>query len=165
MDTLGKRIAAFRKEKGLTQEALAEKTNVTAQAVSKWENDQTCPDIQLLPELSKILGVSVDKLLTGKTESAPPVTLVPEEERKAITDMMMRIECSAPDGDHVRVNLPLALIQIALETGLELPQFSGSSILQKIDFKQIFELVSRGAIGNLIEMESSDGEQLRIYVE
>ena len=57
-ETLGKRIAMLRKEKGLTQEQLAEKVGVSAQAVSKWENDVSCPDITLLPLLADILGVS-----------------------------------------------------------------------------------------------------------
>ena len=64
--TLGKRIAALRHEKGLKQDELAEKLAVSPQAVSKWENDQTCPDISLLPHLAEILGVSVDELLSGK---------------------------------------------------------------------------------------------------
>ena len=61
--TLGKRIAANRKGLGLTQEQLAERLGVTAQAVSKWENDQSCPDITILPQLADIFGVSVDALL------------------------------------------------------------------------------------------------------
>ena len=47
--TLGKRIEENRKKLGLTQDQLAEKLGVTAQAVSKWENDQSCPDITMLP--------------------------------------------------------------------------------------------------------------------
>ena len=69
--TLGKRIAMLRRRKELKQEELANMLDITAQAVSKWENDQTCPDISLLPELARILGVSVDELLTGKQEPAP----------------------------------------------------------------------------------------------
>ena len=46
----GARIASYRKEKELTQEALAQRLGVTNQAVSKWESDQCCPDIMLLPE-------------------------------------------------------------------------------------------------------------------
>lgn len=62
-ETLGKRIAMLRKEKGLTQKQLSEKLGVSAQAVSKWENDINCPDIALLPLLSRILNVTVDVLL------------------------------------------------------------------------------------------------------
>lgn len=61
--TIGKRIAANRKRLGLTQEQLAEKLGITAQAVSKWENDQTCPDISALPMLADIFGISTDELL------------------------------------------------------------------------------------------------------
>ena len=47
--TIGKRIAALRREKNLKQDDLAQMLEVSPQAVSKWENDQTCPDISLLP--------------------------------------------------------------------------------------------------------------------
>ena len=62
-ETLGKRIAAHRKGLGLTQDGLAEQLGVTAQAVSKWENDQSCPDISMLPKLSEIFGTNIDALL------------------------------------------------------------------------------------------------------
>ena len=65
--TLGKRIAENRKRLGLTQDALAEKLGVTAQAVSKWENDQSCPDITTLPKLAEIFGCSTDELLGIET--------------------------------------------------------------------------------------------------
>lgn len=61
--TLGKRIAAHRKRMGLTQEQLAEQLGITAQAVSKWENDLSCPDISVLPLLADIFKVSTDELL------------------------------------------------------------------------------------------------------
>lgn len=62
-ETLGKRIAANRRRLGLTQDALAEKLGLTAQAVSKWENDQSCPDITMLPRLAEIFRISTDELL------------------------------------------------------------------------------------------------------
>lgn len=62
-ETLGKRIAANRKRLGLTQEKLAEQLGVTAQAVSKWEHDQSCPDIIMLPKLAELFGVTTDDLL------------------------------------------------------------------------------------------------------
>ena len=68
-ETLGKRIVAHRKRLGLTQDRLAELVGVTAQAVSKWENDQSCPDITMLPKLAEVFGVSTDELLgIGKQE-------------------------------------------------------------------------------------------------
>lgn len=67
---MGKRIAQRRKELGWTQDQLAEKLGVTAQAVSKWENDQSCPDIATLPALADLLGLSVDELL-GRMPKEP----------------------------------------------------------------------------------------------
>lgn len=78
-ETLGKRIAQLRKEKGLTQEQLAEKVGVSAQAVSKWENDLSCPDITILPLLADILGVTVDELL-GVKPIEPHVIILDKEE-------------------------------------------------------------------------------------
>ena len=62
-ETLGKRIVSNRKRLGITQDRLAEQLGVTAQAVSKWENDQSCPDIAMLPKLAEIFGITTDELL------------------------------------------------------------------------------------------------------
>ena len=62
-ETLGKRITRHRKRLGMTQDKLAEQLGVTAQAVSKWENDQSCPDISMLPKLAELFGISIDSLL------------------------------------------------------------------------------------------------------
>lgn len=59
---MGARILRRRKEKGLTQEALANKLGVSNQAVSKWEGDVCCPDLQLLPLLADTLELSLDEL-------------------------------------------------------------------------------------------------------
>jgi len=76
METIGKRISENRKAKNIKQDKLAEMLLVSPQAVSKWENDISCPDISLLPKLSEILGITVDELLSGKKEK--PVAYVPE---------------------------------------------------------------------------------------
>ena len=74
--TLGKRIGMLRRQKGLKQEELAAALGVSPQAVSKWENDQTCPDISLLPKLATLLGISVDELLSGEEELLLSATLL-----------------------------------------------------------------------------------------
>ena len=61
--TLGATIAAKRKEKSLTQYELAEKMNVSDKAVSKWERNISCPDIDSFARLTDILGLSADELL------------------------------------------------------------------------------------------------------
>ena len=69
-ETLGRRIARLRLAKTATQERLAKELNVSPQAVSKWENDINYPDISLLPDLARFLGVSVDELLSGASASS-----------------------------------------------------------------------------------------------
>ena len=65
MSEVGLYIKKKRKEKGLTQAELADKLNISFQAVSKWETGETLPDTGILLELCNILDVSVDTLLNG----------------------------------------------------------------------------------------------------
>lgn len=162
--TIGKRIALLRKEKGLTQEELANAMGVSPQAVSKWENDQTCPDISALPKLARLLGVTVDELLEGKQELAP-VRLLPPAERKDLKDMMLRVIVDSADGDRVRVNVPLALVEVAMEIGMEMPQINGTDALKGVDLNKVLRLVREGLVGNLVEVDSTDGDKVRIFVE
>ena len=66
---LGMMISSLRKDKGMTQLEFAEKMGVTDKAVSKWERDLSCPDINSIPKLAEILEISVDDLMQGKTET------------------------------------------------------------------------------------------------
>ena len=74
----GKQIARLRKELGLTQKQLAEQLCVTDKAVSKWERDLSCPDVQLLPKLAQLLGITLDELL-----QAQPAPRQPEQKQPA----------------------------------------------------------------------------------
>lgn len=76
--TLGTMIAELRKQHGMTQLELAEKMGVTDKAVSKWERDLSCPDINSLPNLAEVLGVSVEELMQSKKEADAPVSKVSE---------------------------------------------------------------------------------------
>ena len=62
-------IRALRTQKGLTQKALAEAIGVGDKAVSKWERGLGCPDVSLLPELSRVLGVGLETLLSGSLDA------------------------------------------------------------------------------------------------
>ena len=162
--TIGKRIGLLRRQKGLTQEELANHMGVSPQAVSKWENDQTCPDISALPKLAGLLGVTVDALLSGKEEQ-PAVRLLPPEQRKDPRDMMLRITVDSKDGDRVRVNLPIALVEVAMEMGMAMPQINGNEALKGVDLNKVLRLVREGLVGNLVEVDSADGDKVRIFVE
>ena len=83
-ERIGGRVATLRKLKGMTQEQLARHLGVTPQAVSKWEHDQSCPDISILPDLASVLGTSIDELL-GKTVEVERKS-ESKAESKVITD-------------------------------------------------------------------------------
>ena len=166
--TLGTRIAALRKEKGLTQEELAEKLGVSSQAVSKWENDLSCPDIMLLPSLAKIFDTTVDELLSGKKETAD-TRVAPPQERKPFDELMLRIKVNSVEGEKVRVNLPMPLIKATLEcaSGIKLNGLMGNSngVLDNIDFAQIIKIVESGLIGKIVEVDDGEGTTVEIVVE
>ena len=157
--TLGERIAEKRKAKGLKQEELAEKLGVSAQAVSKWENDLSCPDIMTLPTLSEILGCSVDELLTREA------MLLPESEHKAFEKLMLRIYVNGADGERVRVNLPLPLIKVFLEAGMSFEGMGGEKLGgMNIDWQAIIRMVEQGVIGKIVEV-ADGGAHVEIVVE
>ena len=160
-ETFGQRLQRLRKNAGLTQEEVATKLNITGQAVSKWENDVSAPDISVLVELSDILGVSLDELLGKERET----TLVPQEQRKDINSMFFRVKVLSKEGDKVNVNIPLALAKVFLDSGeVVFPQVNGQDVLSKIDFGKLFELVEQGVVGKLIDIES-EGNIVEVWVE
>lgn len=164
-ESIGKRIAALRRKQGLTQEDLAGKMGVSSQAVSKWENNASCPDISLLPLLCKTLGVTSDELLTGKNDA---VRLVPQQERKSMEELTMRVNVLSSAGDKVRVNLPMSAVKICLEIGMEIgPAFMGESgdALKGIDMEKVVRLVESGLVGKLVEVESAEGDKIEVVVE
>ena len=165
MNTIGTRIAKWRREKGMTQEDLAVKLGVSSQAVSKWENDVSCPDISLLPQLVRVLGVTADELLTGKTDE---VKLLPENQRKSLDELTLRIYVNSADGDKVKVNLPMPLVKIGLELGIDIaPKYADRKLdaLQNLDLAKIMDMAERGAIGKLVEVECADGDFVEVVVE
>ena len=64
-ENIGALISKLRKEKGMTQQELADKLKITDKAVSKWERGLACPDISILPQVAEILGVNVDDILSN----------------------------------------------------------------------------------------------------
>ena len=159
--TIGKRIGQLRRARGMTQDAMAEQLGVSPQAVSKWENDQTCPDISLLPKLARFLGVTVDHLLTGEQEEKLQMQTVPDTQHKRVEDMVLRISVDSLDGEKVRVNLPMSLARMSNEMGFNL---DGLDALKIIDLQSIVDLVNKGVVGDLLEVVS-EGYTVRIFVE
>lgn len=161
-ESFGQRFQRLRKAKGFTQEQIAERVNISYQAVSKWENDISSPDISILGELANILEVTVDELL-GRVDPTK-VTLVEEPQRKDLKNMVLKIIVNEKNGNKVNVKLPILLIKTFLDSGTPI-SINGNKSLENIDFKQIFDLVEQGVVGELVSIESNDGDIVRIVVE
>jgi len=171
MASLGSRIGEFRKRRGVTQEQLAEAMGVTPQAVSKWENDISCPDISLLPKLADYFAVSLDVLIRGGSPDS--VRMREEGEPIDINKMAMRIVARSPKGDDVEVNLPMPLLKSARQAGkpLAIQMMSGSgdskisNALRNIDFDEIAKLAENGMLGKLLELNPEGGGGVAVFVE
>lgn len=167
-ENIGAKIAELRREHNMKQDELAEMLGVTPQAVSKWENGASMPDISLLPKIAQIFGVTIDDLFGVNNTPKPDVQMLPAEKRKSFDEMILRVRVR-DGGDKVNINLPLPLIKIALEMGMNssmgLDNVNiGKINLSTVDFSRIIKLVEAGVIGKLIEVEGSGGEMVVIEV-
>ncbi len=160
-ETFGKRFQRLRKKANLTQEDVAEKLNITPQAISRWENDISSPDISVLSELADMFCVTVDELI-GKE---PKTVIVPEGQRKPFDSLMLKMKILSEDGDKVNINFPLALVKAFLNSGVNIGSFNGNDALKNVDFNQIILLCEQGMLGKLMDIESSDGATVEIWVE
>ena len=94
--TIGERITTLRKERNLSQIQLAKMLDVTRQAVSKWENDQTAPDTIKLIQLADVLDTDVEYLATGNhsTIKAQPECITVEKivEKPVVVEKVVEVE-------------------------------------------------------------------------
>lgn len=162
--TLGKRIAALRRACGMTQEVLAEALGVSGQAVSKWENDLTCPDILLLPKLADLLHVTVDTLLRSETEAQ--TRFVEPARRKRMEEMILKLRVRSCAGDRVSLNVPLPVIKLGIGLGsIDVGGINLEQTMSNVSVDDILRMVDVGIMGKLMEFDSSEGDHGEIWVE
>lgn len=91
--TIGSFIATLRKANGMTQKELAERLNVSDKSVSRWERDETAPDLSLIPVIAEIFNVTTDELLRGErnpqSSETEPVSKKSEKQIKNILNQIM----------------------------------------------------------------------------
>ncbi|MBM6664399.1 hypothetical protein [Flavonifractor plautii] len=90
---------------------------------------------------------------------------VPPESRKSADQLFLRVRVRTEEGDKINVNLPLALVRIAAQLDVELPQFRVSELLRQLDLNALLTLIEGGALGKLVEVESSNGDLVEVVVE
>ena len=136
--SIGTNIAVYRKNKGLTQSELGEMLGVTNQAVSKWESEVSMPDVMLLPEIAKVLGVTLESLynLNENKEAA-----IIGDDRIVVLDV-------ESDGAKVKCSVPLEALK-----GL-------TSMLgeQGTSLGEIFEKFGDDFTGTIVDVEADDAK-------
>lgn len=108
MCSIGEKIAELRRDRKMTQEGLANMIGVSAQSISKWENNVTMPDIVLLPIIADIFEVTVDELLSVKAKSKAmtvPIEETPLAVYDAVLDTMWAWDESIAGIEHIKSNL------------------------------------------------------------
>ena len=161
MESFGQRFLRLRKEKKLTQEDIAKKLNITAQSVSKWENDNSYPDVAILGDIASIFNITVDELLGREVKTT---SILEEHERKDINKLVLKVKILSED-NKVNINLPVPLIIALTNSGSSMANINFGDKLQGIEFGMIVSLIEQGVVGQLVEIESADGSTIRISVE
>ena len=160
--TLGEKIAENRRARGMTQEEVANLLGVTSQAVSKWENNNSLPDITLLPAIADLFETTIDALMSR--DRSDVVRFVPEKTRKSIDEMFLHIQVISDD-TKINVNLPLAIVKafVAAPGQASILKF-GNTDLSGIDFETIIRMVEAGMVGRIVELEQDDGTHIVVEV-
>ena len=161
---LGNNISEKRKAKGMTQEELAANLGVSPQAVSKWENNLSCPDISLLPAIAKIFGMSVDELLGAasatenvgekKTFSEPETAYEePVFTGKKATTLLITTD---KNGKVSNVRIPLTVMRFGLNLGSAFGGITGAQA------NTIENAVKTGLSGEILSVDGENGEKVTI---
>lgn len=164
---LGNNISEKRKAKGLTQEELANILGVSPQAVSKWENNLSCPDISLLPEISKVFGISVDALLgveasAEKTEYVKAESTHKEPETtyeepvfsgKSATALLITTE---RNGKVSNIRIPIGIVRFGLNLGSMFGGLTGEQA------SMVEKAIRTGLAGEILSVDGENGEKVTI---
>lgn len=145
--SIGQNIAYYRKKLGMTQEELSEKMNVTAQAVSKWENDISYPDLECIGRLAKALDTTVNNIIDG--EDAQPVVRLAESDD--VSNRLLVIKVKTQEYN-VSTRFPIELIK---QSGFE-EWLSENVVKHNSSASAAIELIKRGTIGEIVNVETED---------
>lgn len=165
--TIGKKLLDLRKQSGFTQDYVAEKLGVSAQAVSKWENDIACPDIMTLPQIAALYGITIDELFNN--DELHSKTILGKEDVKTTdivdeSELYLRVYVTSSDGNAVKVNLPFPLVKELVNMGISISGVLGTD-LSGVDLESVFAMVEKGTVGEIVSVDSADGTNVRVVVE
>lgn len=160
MKSIGENISAVRKSAGITQEKLAEAMLVTPQAVSKWETDTACPDIDTINRMARFFGVTVDHLINGNDEHPSLKEAAPEEVGKRICVINTK-----KDGCNVKLKIPVEAIRMLHNTKIvkNRDDDSNNNSLM-INMEELLSLAGNGIVGSIADIDAN-GCNIQISVE
>lgn len=161
--TIGKKLYELRKQSGFTQDYVAEKLGVSAQAVSKWENDIACPDIMTLPNIAELYGVTIDELF--KNDEVQSNVKFEKSQKFNGTELAVRVYVNSVHGDTVKVSLPYPIVKEIANVGKSISTVVSGVDLSSVDFDAIFTMVEKGMLGEFVNVESQNGDIIRVVVE
>lgn len=152
---IGNNISALRKQKGITQEELAKELGVSAQAVSKWENNSSCPDVSLLTKIADIFGVTVDTLLRANEQDV--VVEAKQDDRNRVETNNKReinINIVQQNGRENNIKVPFKFVKLGLNIG------SMFGLNEDISDK-IIALVESD-VTDIVDINTENGEHITI---
>lgn len=152
---IGNNIAALRKQKGITQEELANELGVSAQAVSKWENNSSCPDVSLLTDIADYFGVSVDSLLRSENETIiEDVKSEGAQSHFISSNKKINIRIVQQNGKENNVKVPFGFVRLGLNIG---SMFG----IDKDITERIYALFHDN-VTDVVEVDTENGEHITI---
>lgn len=154
---LGKNISELRKKNNMTQEELANRLGISPQAVSKWENESSCPDIALLPELACIFGITIDELMTGEKQSDTNKKNTLFGKTPSRTNHTIQIDIINQIGKKSTIKLPLGIVK----TGLKIGSMFG---LDNNTADAIGTMAESENFGEVVNIDGDNGEKISIKI-
>lgn len=179
IEQIGRRISGRRKEKNMTQMELADRMDISFQAVSNWERGNSMPDISKLPELAEVLDLSLDSLLgngepaqllkhaaEGKTEAFVRENQVPQQVFKEVAPMLppkdadMVFEHTAPPFDLTDIAEILPFISGSLVDDLFRKGVENKNVQDLDDLEELLPFVSPALLAEMVEQRLYCSEEV-----
>lgn len=154
---IGNNIVVLRKKKGITQEELANELGVSAQAVSKWENNSSCPDVSLLTKIADYFGVSVDALLRAQEEDIVDLAEEKEDNVKPDDKKNIVIKIMQQNGKENVIKVPFKFVKLGLNIGT---MFG----LDK-DISSKIVTLAESNVTDIVNIDTENGEHIEIMLD
>lgn len=155
---IGNNISALRKKKGITQEELANELGVSAQAVSKWENNSSCPDVSLLTQIADYFNVSVDALLRAEEEDIVDFSENNDGNVKSSDDKKnIVIKVTQQNGKENVIKVPFKFVKLGLNIG--------SMFGLDKDISAKIATLAENDMTDIVNIDTENGEHVAITLD